>query len=363
MSALFDRQIEQFQHRVQQKINLADDEIQRLSNHLSTIKAHILDAKDQVNRTKTRVLQARQEVNGREQSYQIHTEAAIARLRTEHHALMLELQQKQSQELDSIHHTFDETLASLEQSTLAKISKRTGPIDELLAATQSQFKHLKDGTGKTANELEREAQQDIESLQQLEFTRQERLEAMIQNRNQERLQSLLQAKGKLSDCVTTLEEMERNHSSRMGTFRTRLEAMERSFNEKVKRATETQERTVAGLNRRQEEYEKRAKSIAKTIDRIEKHHRVQIDAAVHEAETLQADVLKSEAQTQAMTEQTTKIQSWREKSEELKKQLEAKVNELGQTRGNNETMKREIARLQHEARLTGGRRAPAKNRL
>jgi hypothetical protein len=34
MNVLLDRQMEQFQHRVQQKINLAEDAIQRFSNHL-----------------------------------------------------------------------------------------------------------------------------------------------------------------------------------------------------------------------------------------------------------------------------------------------------------------------------------------
>jgi hypothetical protein len=51
MNALLDRQMEQFQHRVQQKINLADDEIQRFSNHRSLIKTEIFDVTDQLTHT------------------------------------------------------------------------------------------------------------------------------------------------------------------------------------------------------------------------------------------------------------------------------------------------------------------------
>jgi hypothetical protein len=52
---------------------------------------------------------------------------------------------------------------------------------------------------------------------------------MIQNRNQERLESLLQAKARLADCVSTLEETERNHTSQMASFKAQLEAMDNSL--------------------------------------------------------------------------------------------------------------------------------------
>jgi hypothetical protein len=363
MNAVLDRQMEQFQHRVQQKINLADDEIQRLSNHFALIRADILDTQDQLNRTKVQASQFKQVLTGREKSQQARTDAVIARIRTDHHAMMQELQEKQNQEILTIQHTFDEALTSLEETSLQKMAQKTSPIDQVMAATQSEYSRIRDTSGKAGTGLEIDETRDIEAVQQLGFSRADRLEAMIQSRNQERLESLLQGKARLSDCVSTLEEMERNHSSRMAAFKTRLDTLDAAHAQKLKRENDRHHRTTDGLNRRQLEFETRAKSIEKTLRRIEKHHKVQVDTAVHEAEILQTDVVAAEAKSQAIADQNAKLQSWKGKIAQLKKQLETRVRELGQTRSDNETMKREIARLQHEAGLTKRRSTRTLNKM
>jgi chromosome segregation ATPase len=138
----------------------------------------------------------------------------------------------------------------------------------------------------------------------------------------------------------------------MSTFKTRLEAMDTAHAEKQRREQERQKRLVDGLLRRQEEFEKRAKSMTKTISRIERHHKVQVETAIREGQMLQSDVVVVEAKNQSIADQNSKLQQWKAKSDQLKKQLEHRENELSQARTDNETMKREIARLQHEARVS-----------
>jgi chromosome segregation ATPase len=350
MNAVFDRKMEQFQHRVQQKINLADDEIQRLSAHLTRMKTDILDTKDELSRAKTKATQVTQELSGRTKTTQAHTDTVIAKLRAEHHMAMQELQERQSQEIGGIHQKFDDALAALEQLSVQKIARRTSALDEQLASAERQFGSLREASGRPAQAPAPDARQDTESLQRLGAEREERLEALIQARNQERLDSLLQAKSRLSDCVGTLEEMERNHATRMATFKSRLDAMDAAHGDKQRREEERQARAAGGLRRRQGELEKRARSIQKTIARLERHHAAQVAAALREGQQLQGGVAAAAARGQAAAEQGAKLQQWQARCAQARARLAQREGELAQARADNEAAKREVARLQHEAR-------------
>jgi chromosome segregation ATPase len=356
MTGFLDRQMEQFQHRVQQKITLADDEIQRLSTHLSMLQTDIFDTKDQLNRTQLKTAQLSQEVSGREKVIRAHTETILAKMRTDHHIQMQEVQAKQNQEISALHQSFNEMVSELERVSVQAIAKKTSAIDHLLEQTQSRYSQLQAKVSGSDSELDLETARDLESLQSIEMSRQERLEAQLQSRNEERLQSLLQAKSRLSDCVVALEEMEHNHKCRMATFKSQLDAMDTAYTEKVTRAKERQQRLVDTLTRREAQYTERARSLERIIRKIQRHHTIQVETAVAQGETLQKDVVAADATSQAIADQKARIDSWEAKKDQLRKRLEAGENELTQARMDNETMKREIARLQYEARAA--RRSP-----
>jgi hypothetical protein len=99
MSSVLERQMEELQNRVQQKINLAEDEIQRLSNRLPL-----------------KTTQLNQEQKVREIRSQANTDVAISRLRADHHVFMQELQERHNQEvITSLHGRYEEGFSETEQ--------------------------------------------------------------------------------------------------------------------------------------------------------------------------------------------------------------------------------------------------------
>jgi predicted nucleic acid-binding Zn-ribbon protein len=107
MGRVFERQMEQFQNKVQQNINLADDEISRLSTYLLTLRADIADVQDQLTRTNNKNTQLSTEHSGREKRSHANAETVIARLRAEHHMSMQNLQERYSQEINVLHKNFE----------------------------------------------------------------------------------------------------------------------------------------------------------------------------------------------------------------------------------------------------------------
>jgi chromosome segregation ATPase len=173
----------------------------------------------------------------------------------------------------------------------------------------------------------------------------------MQTRNEERLESLLQAKARLFDCVRTLEEMERNHTSRMASFKTRLDQIDLNYSEKLKRDSEGHGRRCDTLNRRKSELATRAALLKKTIGKIGRHHKRQVEKAVREAEMLKTSLVSVEAKNKIAEEENEKVQAWTGKAQELRRRLEERENALVQARNQNDAMKRELARIQHQARL------------
>jgi chromosome segregation ATPase len=351
MGRVFDRQMEQFQNRVQQNINLADDEIARLTNYLSMLHADIADVQDQLTRANMKNTQLSQEQSGREKRSYANAETVIARLRAEHHIFMRSVQERQTQEINGLHHSFEEAITGIERMSMQKITAKVGPVEGMITQAKGDHKRIQDSIGAAAKSLESDALIDLRELQTVENRQQRRLEATIQNRTQDRLDSLIQAKGRLSDCVATLEEMERNHASRMATFKTRLETMDARYRQKIQRDTERHNRMTEGINRKISEFDNRGNALQKTAAKIERHHKGQIETAVRQGEYVKADVLAAEARSQASSKEAVKVQQWTVRLQELKQKLESRENELAQARNDNDGMKRELARLQHEARI------------
>jgi chromosome segregation ATPase len=264
---------------------------------------------------------------------------------------MQELQERHSQEVTAIHQSYEEAIAELEQRSIQKITVKTGPFDEMLSQAQAQFEKLHETMGTADRALEHDAFGDIAAVQELEEGRHRRLESTIRTRNEERLESLVQAKTRLSDCVKTLEEMERNHMNRMGSFKSRLDQMDANYNEKLRRRSEGYGRTCNTLNRRKSELETRARLLEKTIKKIGRQHTAQVEKAVGEGQMLKTSLASVEAKNKLTEEESEKVQAWTGKAQELRKRLEERENALVHARTDNEAMKRELAMIQHQARL------------
>jgi hypothetical protein len=132
-----------------------------------------------------KVTQLSQQVSGRGKWLRAHTDTIIATIRTDHHLLMQELQEKQNQEIRSRQSTSVETVTALENLSVQAIAKKTGAIDDVLNQMQIQYSKLQATTGAAEHEINADSMRDVESPQELEFSQQEQLEAVIQSRNED----------------------------------------------------------------------------------------------------------------------------------------------------------------------------------
>jgi hypothetical protein len=356
--AMIDRQLERFQSKVQRRINLADDEIQRLSVDLQSVKAEICEVQDQLRRKTIQTAQLAHEIAGREKRQLSDMDITIAKMRSGHHVAMQESDERHKQEISALHQSFQEALAGLEEQCCQKIASKSSSIDELLAKSESEYSVLQESLRLSDRSLELESLDEIDDVHELEHARQVRLEAVLETRNQERLDSLLQWKSRLADCVAMLEETERDHTVKMAVLKNRLETMDQSFTVRSAREKERQQRLSETLRQKAANIEKRARAIQKTIQKIERHHATQLNEAIRDGENTSANVRASGNAICREGDDRGKVETWKAKREELRNRLGEKENELAALRTDNESMAREVARLKHESQLTTRRSRP-----
>ena len=123
---------------------------------------------------------------------------------------------------------------------------------------------------------------------------------------------------------------------------------------KIKLLQENNKREIARLKNKYETFKKREENLQEAIDRVEDNQKRQMLVAVQEGEELKRTLTMSHSFSDSQNsinedENNAKIQSNNYK--ELKKKLEEKENELVKARTENESLKRELARLQYQSTL------------
>lgn len=354
---VFERRMEQFRNKVQQHINLADDEISRLTTYLSTIKGDILEANDKLNRLQLQLVQIAQEQSGTNKRQQAALNTKISRIKAAYNMKLQEINALHAEDTSKLQKTFQKAIDEIHSNLKSKVEQETAPTNELIKQTKAKLQAMQNTFGVSDKKQDDEALADIQSIQEVEISQQRQLEKAIQKRTQERLDSLLQAKSRLADCVATIDEMQRNHETQMNSYKMKIEALDVQYQSKVKRENEKHAKSIEALKRKLNESEKRNFSLQRTIHKIEHHHKMQLDATVREGDNLQHSIKTQEVQTEIQLKENGKLKNLMNKLQVLKGKLETRENELINERTDNESLKREINRLKHESTIAKRRQA------
>lgn len=357
MTSGLDRRIEQFQVKVQQKINLADDEIARQSDYLNNLQAEISEYEDKMNRFTMKSDQLSEEKNGRKRRQKAQYEAKVAKLKAEHHASMQEIQSIQSKEVNTMNEDFENTLAEIEKSSSARVNARVQPVESDIEKVTSIIAKLKENMHNTERLMDPHAEEDIKETQKLEITRIQKLEKLLNKRSSERLTSLVKAKEQLADCVSTLEELEQQHTITMDNLRSKLQNMDAKYDEKLAKDTAQHQRNMDAIRRKIRETQKKTAALQKAMKKAEQRHKEQIMSASKESEQLKLDFKMITSRKETQRKEDNEAQVILSQLDKLRKEKDTYEATLSNARGENEALKREIGRLSYEIRLAKRREA------
>ena len=355
MSNVLDRRIEHFQHKVQQNITLADDEIQRLAQDLQALQGEISEVKDQLGRVNVQLNQSEQAAKGKYQRELAKSRLKVSQVKIQNENRIKEIIEKHRVDMEALQNDYQNSLAQLSVWATKREQQRTAQLDIAMKQIEDQTNDMKNTISTVERTAVDAAGAEVEELQKIEYSRMSRLERSVKAKNEERLAALLSAKARLSDCVATLEEMERNHSLTMSSYQGKLNALDSNYQQRVKRMQELSAREIENLKRKLQETKRRDESMRDQIDQIQHNQKRQMFSAVREGEELRIQMQSVGAEAAQANEDEEKA-AQQMMYDKLKKKLADRENQLIKARTENESMKRELSRLQHEARKKNMRR-------
>ena len=209
---LYDRKVKYCQFRLQQAIVLRDDEITRISERLNQTKALIFEANEKIDTLNQKI---NQEILSKQGESRIRTadfNATLARIKTNHHQALQDLQKQQAQEIELIQNDFNNSLSILKQTAKMRNSKQLEDIDTEILKVTKLIQSYKEETETVKQKSVIVQNEPTVSLENFNFGVIDQLQQVIKNRSDERFQNLRQSKEKLAQCVETLESMMRNHT-------------------------------------------------------------------------------------------------------------------------------------------------------
>jgi chromosome segregation ATPase len=252
---------------------------------------------------------------------------------------------------------FDTQFTEMERYVQAKAEERAGPIQEKMSTITTMIDQLREKVEEEAKRIDPTAQMEAEATLQIECERIISLEQQVQDRNVDRLNSLVQARTQLTQCVRTLEEMEQKHNGDMTNLKQKLDLEDRQYGEKLKFISENHNRQKDSFLRKIEESETRTSQSRKSLKRIERHFKREIGAVGAENEQLQKEFANvTRAEMNRMQEEGEILSAEKQKSE-LGMELERRESLLLKIRGQTQMTRRELARIKHEIVLSKKRAA------
>jgi hypothetical protein len=358
MTATKDRRIQRFQFKVQQRLNLADEDLTWLAAYHHSLTAEIAGATDQLRIITNQTGQSQAQSGGKEKKQQSERDAIMAQLRVDHVQRISEIEQSNADEIAQCQQDFQNVLEQLNTWSQQRVAKASADVESDLARTTSAI----DRERADIRRLE-EPNESVEvecARQSLEFeaSRIQSLEDKIQQLSQERLNRLNLLKDRLSESLNILEELEKSHTKKMDSFRNHLEVKDRQYQAKVSKMTDDHRKAVQAQNWQLESIRGRLRTQEKALEHAEGRSPIDRNRAEQEAIQLKKDLEMALAEAKpddSEVQASADLAKSMTALEATEKVLAEKENRLLQLRTENENLKREIGRLKHESLLLARR--------
>lgn len=349
------RTVQYFQYRIQQAISLCDDEIDRLCKTLGLYKSRILETKEKIANTEREIATQTELRRGEQKRKEIAFQAALAKLRSQYHQKIQDLQKAHESEIEILQQNFEDSLSDLTKAEEDKLNESIQALEkdfENCMADVRKYQDQIDQVLESTTNLETEDKDDFEDLTQSIIGE---LQATLETRNEERFANLSQSKAKLSQCIDAIDSMTHAHSIRVQEIQKSIDAAERQYESRVSDMKSQHEYKLRILKTRLAESESTASTLSRAAKKLEKDNQNQLRNTMNEIDRLrsQMSVKPDRENNETVTKQKAKLAKVQKEVNGLSDELSRYEETLAVKRQENETLKREIGRVKHEIGFSG----------
>lgn len=368
MSNLYNRKLEQFQAKLQQNLDLADEEIDRLTQYLQFVKLEIIDTSDQIHRYETQYIQNKQEKSGFQLKMISKKNASLAKMEAEHQNSVVELRKDHIKKMNSLREDFDKSMTDINSQgenvndkELQQYDLEIKRLEAKINRTSTRIsgissENVDDDGDQTSDQLNDEEATYLKHSLDLQKQKIKYLQGNIKQRDSERLEALQEAKDQLNHAVSTLENLEAQYLAKMNNYKESLENMDKQYHKNISNLEKGQQKTIIQVKKKLVKYNQRISELRKNIKKTEESQQRKISEMTEKRNNFIAQYTQIANKTIEMpnTEETHEVER---QLDNLKVLLTQKETELDSARAENQNLKREIGRINHENKMAKRRAA------
>ena len=349
-SPALDRQIQEFQFKIQQKIKLQDQEINRLSEHLVNLKSKIIENQKKSSKLDDQIEQAQEERESQIQKRNIMRKSEKSRINVLHFQQIQQLQQQQAAEVEQLQKEFQECLDKVGAQSKEKSSEESAAIENELENSRDLLNSLKEALEEAKTQREDCSSTTFEQVGEVDQGVIDELRETLSIRNQDRMRNLQRSKEKLQQCIGLIEDLDRKQEIAVQQRRQKKRDYDKNYEETVMSLNQEREAQRADEQARLREAAIRNKKLQRANKRLEMDHMSNLRQTALEVENvrsaggihLNGDISDGTNKDRARLVDALSAR---------KKALKQADKKLFAVREENDDLKSEIGRLKHIIRF------------
>lgn len=349
-----ERQINLFQFKLQQALDLRDEEIDRLEETLDNYKIHIMELKRRIVETDQRIDFAKEQRFYDDNKINTELESSIANMEAHHHEFIQDLHNAQNEEIEELQTGFALLLAQSSQQCEKKLQKKINRINDEINETKDEIRSIRNSIDIIDNTTEEEVSDEI--LEQIENQNQiiSKLTHTIEVKNQERLEGLKTSKEKLQTCLQAIDQMDKEHIEEIQDLKEDIYEIDKSYKSQVNKLKQRQQDDLIKLKIELKSSQDSNRKLLHAVKKMQENHSRQLRENKYELETMKmrysAPVFRNE-NVFMNSDESKEIQEIKSKFRSKRTEVINKERTLEQARSENEELKRHLGKLRHNIRF------------
>ena len=352
-SPLFDRKVKYVQFRIQEAISLRDDEIDRMGKRLNQYKTLILEAKEKIQSLSLKIKEESEAKLGERKRRNAELNVSVARVKAAHHQSLQDLQRSQANEIEMIQEEFEDALKTLKESSSVRFTNRTAVVDNEISKVKAQIQTYRNEKAKVEKQSLVQTEAETENqFDRLNLGVIEQLQQLIQQRNNERFESLRQSKVRLAQCVDTIENMSRKHTIQVADLQNQLKELDESYEDSYRRLEDKHSFRLEGLKNHLVEAQKRSNRLLSAARRLDFENQKQLKATIRDLDNMKEKCYSVSEDIKGMDDDRQKLLNELQTDlPRLRRNLQKLDEVLADKRHENESLRRELGQCQHYIRF------------
>lgn len=353
---ILDRQIQAFQFRIQQTLDLRDEEIERLALLLNTTKSQILEARETLKDLDRQIREAEENNSGNAKRRKTEAGTSIARMNRAHHQTVKDIQDQQAREIAELQASFEAEIGRVASGD-GRNEQENQRLDEEMERVRAQTRDYRDEAARVQEQEAARQMEMVDGLQGADNEVIEELQYIVEQRNTERFENLRQSRDKLKHCIDTLDSMARSHASDLGERQRRLREIEARYEAELARLEDMHAHRVAMLSGHLDEANKRARVLMRAAHRLERSNQQQLKDTMRDLAAMKRKALANTDRPMVRPEDGAKIRDLQRLVDRHRQVLDGKDEQLRQVREMNERLKSSVWKVRHDIKYRSIQRA------